>query len=113
MKAKRIALALALASTASALVGCGSSEPSASDIQEMLDNTNKSLMQGADPKAAALVKGLMPSVTINEVKGCEEIRDDIFRCDVDMTTKAFGAEVNNVQAMTLTLNSKGDWVQTN
>ncbi len=112
MKAANIAKAMALISATTLLTACGGGAPDADDIQAMLDKTTEGIMKNADPKAAEMAKGLMPSRTVNEVKNCEEIRDDVYKCDVDSTVKVFGATTTQVMSMTVSRNSEGDWVMT-
>lgn len=109
MKAADIAKVMALIST-TLLTGCGSGAPDADDIQTMLDKSTASIMKNADPKAAEMAKGLIPSRTVNEVKNCEEIRNDVYKCDVDSTVKAFAVTTTQVMSMTVSRNSEGDWV---
>lgn len=110
MKVMRSAMFISLISATALLSGCGG-DPSTDDIQSVFDNANKSAMKGVNPGFAKMAEGLMPKVVVNDVKNCEEVRDDVYRCDVDVTTTVMGVTSNQVSPLAFTKNSKGEWTQ--
>lgn len=110
MKLIRTSLAAGLIAATALLTGCGG-DPSADDIQSVFDNANKNAMNGVNPRFAKMTEGLMPKVVVNDVKNCEEVRDDVYRCDVDFTSTVMGVTSNQVSPLAFTQNSKGDWIQ--
>lgn len=93
------------------LSGCDSG-PTLEEVQAMVDAEKNAAVAASGP-AGALAKSLMPEIKINAVKNCEEVRDDVYRCDVETSTKMFGQKVEEVKSVQLTKGSKGTWTAVN
>lgn len=106
MKAARKVLTFGLISAIATLAGCGGSEPSKDEVQAMFDKEAQSIAQAA----GAVGSKMAPKVSVNEIKGCEHVRDSVYRCTLDVTTTMLGREINKVAAIQMTQSDDGDWV---
>lgn len=79
---------LCLITSAAVLSGCGS-EPSSADVMEVINaqvEKQAQMMQSIGGKdAAKMFDNMVPKITDMDVKSCDEIRDDIFKYDIELT----------------------------
>lgn len=108
MKAVRKFLTFGLISAIATLAGCGGSEPSKDEVQAMFDKEAQSITQAAGAKGS--MSNMAPKVSVNEIKGCEQVRDNVFRCTLDVTTTMLGRQINKVAAIQMSQSSDGGWV---
>lgn len=106
MKAARKFLTFGLISAIATLAGCGGSEPSKDEVQAMFDKEAQSIAQAAGAAGSKMA----PQMSVNEIKGCDQVRDNVYRCTLDVTTTLLGQKINKVAAIQMTQSDDGDWV---
>lgn len=106
MKKVRNALAAGLAATAALLAGCGGA-PGIDEVRGALLEDLRQSMAMAESLGVKI--DLDELLTVKDVKGCEETRDGVYRCSVELTSKMLGMEHSGVETISFTKDSQGKW----
>lgn len=114
MKVVRNFLTLCLITSAAVLSGCGN-EPSSADVMEVINaqvEKQTQMMQSIGGKDAAKMFGnMIPKITDVDMKSCEEIRDAIFKCDIELTATQNGQESSKMTTVVLGKKKDGSWAE--
>jgi hypothetical protein len=111
MKAAHKAVSLGLIMSMSVLAGCGGA-PSSSDVRKLIeDEQEKSaqMMRQIGGKMGDNITKMMPVVEDVDVLGCEEQRENVYACDIEVTSSLNGKENSEVSSVTLAKNKNGEW----
>ncbi|NMY52004.1 hypothetical protein [Pseudomonas sp. WS 5011] len=112
MKVVRNFVALCLITSAALLAGCGG-DPSSADVMEVFNaqvEKQAQMMQSIGGKdAAKMFDRMVPKVTDVDVKSCDEIRDDVFKCDIELTAILNDQESTKITTIVLGKKKDGSW----
>lgn len=86
---------IVIVSSICTLTGCGAGGPSISESQQALDK-----IPGAE----------MMAMTVKSVEDCQEVRDNVYGCDIEISSEMLGIMQNRTANMKFKKNNDGQWV---
>lgn len=86
---------ISIVSSICILTACGAGGPSISESQQALDK-----MPGAE----------MMSMTVKSIENCEEVRDNVYGCDIAVSSEILGIKQNKTANIEFKKNTDNQWV---
>lgn len=61
--------------------------------------------------AAKMFGNMIPKIIDVDVKSCEEVRDEVFKCDIELTATQSGQESSEITTIVLGKKKNGSWAE--
>jgi hypothetical protein len=94
----RSVFTIVVVSSLSILTGCGAGGPSLSESQQAIDK-----LPGAE----------MMSMTVKSIDNCEEVRDNVYGCDIEVSSEVVGIKQTKTANIKFKKNNKDEWATLN